>query len=94
MAYCASKTAVDNLTKSLARALAPAIRVISVAPGLADTEFVQGLDASWRDDQAQRTPLRRLARPEEVADAVLASATHLTFTTGAVLSVDGGRPLA
>jgi len=93
IAYCASKAAVDNLTQSLARALAPQIRVVSVAPGLADTEFVQGLDSAWRDEQATRTPLGRLAMPEEVAAAVLALATHLTFTTGTVIPVDGGRPL-
>ena len=92
--YCASKAAVDNMTKSLARALAPQIRVLSVSPGLADTEFVKSMDPGWRDEQAGRTPLRRLARPEEVAAAVVAAATHLTFTTGAVIPVDGGRPLA
>ena len=94
IAYCASKAAVDNLTRSLARALAPDIRVVSVSPGLVDTEFVRGLDQGWRDEQAGRTPLRRLADPEEVARAVLAAGTSLTFTTGAILPVDGGRPLA
>jgi 3-oxoacyl-[acyl-carrier protein] reductase len=93
IAYCASKAAVDNLTQSLARALAPEVRVVSVAPGLADTEFVQGLAQEWRDEQAARTPLGRLALPQEVAFAVLALATHLTFTTGSVIPVDGGRPL-
>lgn len=92
--YCASKAAVDNMTKSLARALAPAIRVVSVSPGLADTEFVKQMDQGWRDEQAARTPLQRLARPDEVASAVVALATHLTFTTGAVIPVDGGRPLS
>jgi 3-oxoacyl-[acyl-carrier protein] reductase len=92
--YCASKAAVDNMTKSLARALAPAIRVLSVSPGLADTDFVKSMDQGWRDEQAGRTPLRRLAMPEEVAAAVVAAAAHLTFTTGAVIPVDGGRPLA
>jgi 3-oxoacyl-[acyl-carrier protein] reductase len=91
--YCASKAAVDNMTKSLARALAPAVRVLSISPGLSDTEFVKSLDQRWRDEQAQRTPLQRLAYPEEVAAAVVAAATHLTFTTGAVIPVDGGRPL-
>lgn len=91
--YCASKAALDNLTKSLARALAPSIRVLSVSPGLADTDFVKSLDGAWRDEQAARTPLARLALPEEVAAAVVAAATHLTFTTGAVIPVDGGRPL-
>ncbi|MFM2402675.1 MAG: hypothetical protein RL223_555 [Pseudomonadota bacterium] len=94
IAYCASKAAVDNLTKSMARALAPAIRVLSVSPGLADTEFVKSMDRAWRDEQAARTPLQRLALPEEVAAAVVTAAAHLTFTTGAVIPVDGGRPLA
>lgn len=94
VAYCASKAAVDNMTRSLARALAPAIRVLSVAPGLADTDFVQSMDPAWRDEQARRTPLARLALPQEVGRAVAACASHLTFTTGAVIAVDGGRPLA
>jgi 3-oxoacyl-[acyl-carrier protein] reductase len=91
--YCASKAAVDNMTKSLARALAPRIRVVSVSPGLSDTEFVKSMDRNWRDEQSERTPLRRLAAPREVALAITALATHLTFTTGAVIPVDGGRPL-
>ena len=92
--YCASKAALDNMTKSLARALAPALRVVSISPGLVDTEFVKGLDEKWRKDQVSRTPLARLVAPEEVASAVLAVATHFTFSTGTVFAVDGGRPLA
>lgn len=93
IAYCASKAALDNLTISLARALAPKIRVVSVAPGLSDTEFVKGLDQDWRNEQASATPLGRLAMPQEVAAAVIAVATQLTFTTGAIIPVDGGRPI-
>ncbi|MFT0891476.1 SDR family NAD(P)-dependent oxidoreductase [Pseudochelatococcus sp. G4_1912] len=93
IAYCASKAAVDNLTKSLGRALAPKIRVVSIAPGLVDTDFVKSLDQDWRDDQARRTPLQRLADPQEIAQAVIASAVALTFMTGVVIPVDGGRPL-
>src|SRR5256885_2254144 len=52
VAYCASKAALDSMTKSLARALAPEIRVVSVSPGLVDTDFVKGLDQKWRDEQA------------------------------------------
>jgi 3-oxoacyl-[acyl-carrier protein] reductase len=92
--YCASKAAVDNMTQSLARALAPAVRVLSVSPGLVDTDFVKSLDPTWRDEQAARTPLGRLAAPEEVAAAVLVAVHDLTFTTGCVLCVDGGRPLS
>lgn len=91
--YCASKAAMDNMTKSLARALAPKIRVVSVSPGLVDTEFVKSMDPAWRDEQAARTPLRRLALPEEIAKAVVAMATSLSFATGAIFPIDGGRPL-
>jgi len=91
--YCASKAAIDNLTKSLARALAPAIRVLSVSPGLVDTEFVKSMDSGWRNDQANRTPLGRLAQPEEIAHAVLVAVRDMRFSTGCVLPVDGGRPL-
>jgi 3-oxoacyl-[acyl-carrier protein] reductase len=82
------------MTKSLARALAPRIRVVSVAPALVDTEFVKSLDQAWHDEQAARSPLGRLAKPEEVAAAVAAVITTLTFTTGCILTVDGGRTLA
>jgi NAD(P)-dependent dehydrogenase (short-subunit alcohol dehydrogenase family) len=92
--YCASKAALDNMTKSLARALAPRIRVVSVSPALVDTEFVKSMDRGWRDEQAARSPLGRLATPEEVANAVIAAITTLTFATGSILLVDGGRSLA
>ena len=93
VAYCASKAALDAMTKSLARALAPRIRVLSVSPGLVDTHFVKGVDQRWRDEQAARTPLRRLALPEEVAAAVLSVATVLRYSNGCIIPVDGGRPL-
>ncbi len=92
--YCASKAAVDNMTKSLARALAPKIRVVSVSPGLVANDFVQSMDKAWLDEQVIRTPLKRLAAPEEAAAAVIAAVKHLTFTTGSIIPVDGGRPLS
>ena len=92
--YCASKAALDNMTKSLARSLAPVIRVISVSPALVDTEFVKAMDPGWHDEQVARTPLGRLATPEEVATAVVTAITTLTFATGSIFLVDGGRSLA
>src|SRR6202790_696110 len=91
--YCASKAAVDNMTKSLARALAPKIRVVSIAPGVVDNAFIRSMDQRWLEEQVARTPLKRLAASEEVASAVVAAIKYLTFTTGAIISVDGGRPL-
>jgi 3-oxoacyl-[acyl-carrier protein] reductase len=92
--YCASKAAVDNMTKSLARALAPKIRVVSIAPGVVDNAFIRSMDPKWLEEQVGRTPLKRLAAPEEVASAVITAIKHLTFTTGAIIPVDGGRPLS
>lgn len=94
VAYCASKAALDSMTKSLARALAPAIRVVSVSPGLVDTEFVKNLDQKWRDEQAARTPLKRLATADEIGAAALAVAVSLKYSTGCIIPIDGGRPLA
>jgi 3-oxoacyl-[acyl-carrier protein] reductase len=94
VAYCASKAALNAMTISLGRALAPAIRVVSVSPGVVETEFIKGLDESWRREQMSRTPLGRLASPEDVADAVIAAATTLRCSTGCILPVDGGRPLS
>ena len=93
IAYCASKAAMDNMTLSLARALAPEIRVVSVAPGLVDTQFTGGWDPARRQHMIEHTPLGRLATPEDVGHAVIATATQLTFATGIVIPVDGGRPL-
>jgi 3-oxoacyl-[acyl-carrier protein] reductase len=93
VAYCASKAALNTMTVSLARALAPAIRVVSVCPGLVDTEFIKGLDENWRREQIERTPLGRLASPEDVGQAVLAVSTNLLYSTGSVITVDGGRLL-
>ncbi len=93
VAYCASKAALDNITMSLARALAPDIRVVSVSPGLVDTELSRSWDPAVRQHQIDATPLGRLANPDEVGRAVLAVATTLDFTNGSIITVDGGRPL-
>jgi 3-oxoacyl-[acyl-carrier protein] reductase len=93
IAYAAVKSAMDTLTKSLARALAPAIRVMSVSPGIVDTDFVPGRGAEQLAKLAPTIPLRRVATPEDVARAIAATATHLTYSTGSLIIVDGGRAL-
>jgi 3-oxoacyl-[acyl-carrier protein] reductase len=93
IAYCATKAGTDVMTKSLARALAPKVRVLGVAPGVVDTGFVAGRTAEVSAKLAAGTPLKRIASPEDVAQAVLACATHLGFATGTTLVVDGGRSL-
>lgn len=93
VAYCASKAALDSMTRSLARALGPAIRVVSVSPGWVMGEYAARMPAEMLDVQRNATPLNRLATPDDVAAAVSAVTNDLPFTTGAVISVDGGRPL-
>jgi 3-oxoacyl-[acyl-carrier protein] reductase len=93
VAYCASKAAMNNMTMSLARALAPEIRVVSLSPGWVMGEYARRMDPAYLQQQVDLTPLGRLAEPEDVADAVLALVTRLRFTTGAIIPVDGGRPL-
>lgn len=93
LAYCASKAALDNLTMSLARALAPKIRVVSVAPGWVMGEYAARMPPEVLEAQRARTPLGRLAEADDVAQAVLAVASSLRFSTGCIIPVDGGRPL-
>jgi 3-oxoacyl-[acyl-carrier protein] reductase len=93
VAYCASKAALDSMTRSLARALAPRIRVLSIAPGMVEGEYTQRFDPAMLAEQRERAPLKRIASNDDVANAVLAAATLLTFSTGNIIHVDGGRPL-
>lgn len=93
IAYCASKAALDSMTRSLARALAPQIRVVSVAPGLVDGDYARSFDPAWRQAQIGASPTGRLTQPEDVANAVLAVALLLPQTTGSILHVEGGRLL-
>lgn len=93
VAYCASKAALDSMTRSLGRALAPAVRVLSVSPGLVDGPYAESFDPAWIQEQIERTPAGRLVTAEDVAAAIYAAVVHLPMTTGAFLPVDGGRPL-
>jgi 3-oxoacyl-[acyl-carrier protein] reductase len=93
IAYGAAKAGIDVMGKSLARALAPEVRVMTVSPGVVATGFVPGRGAEFNDKAAASTPLKRVATAEDVAQAVLACATHLSYSTGATIIVDGGRAL-
>jgi len=89
MAYCASKAALICLTRSLAKALAPEIRVNCVAPGVVDTRWVAGKEAFMRAAR-ERTPLRRNGTPEDVAAVAVPLLLDAEFVTGQTIPVDGG----
>jgi 3-oxoacyl-[acyl-carrier protein] reductase len=91
MAYAASKAGVITMTKSLARALAPEIRVNAISPGLIRTHFA-GRPDSDSDFTAEEmaTPLKRLATADECAEVVLFLASSATAVTGQTILVDGG----
>jgi ketoreductase RED2 len=91
--YAVSKAALNHMTRLLASQLGPEIRVNAIAPGLIDTAWYDEAEEVWTSSREwvdAHTPLRRVGTPEDVAEAVL----HLTraqYTTGDVLTVDGGR---
>ena len=86
--YAMTKAALNHMTRLLANALAPEIRVNAVAPGLIDTPWTAGFD-ELRRAVTGMAPLARSGRPEEVAEAVLLLATA-SYITGEVVLVDGG----
>lgn len=94
--YAGAKGGVIAFTKSLAREMARHhIRVNCVAPGPTDTPLFASLPEKMRQALTRAIPLGRLARPEEVADAILFFASsHSDFITGQVLSVSGGLTMA
>jgi 3-oxoacyl-[acyl-carrier protein] reductase len=93
IAYSASKAGMIALTKSVAEALAPHnIRVNAVAPGLIDTEIIAGVGQERIDAIVDSTPLGRIGRAEDVAEAVLfLLSEQSSFITGQTLVVCGGR---
>ncbi len=89
--YGVSKAATNHLTRQLAHALGPEIRVNAVAPGLVDTPWT----ADWDEVRAQvraTAPLRRSGTPDDIAAAVL-GLVLAPYTTGAIVVADGGLTL-
>jgi pteridine reductase len=88
--YSAAKAGLIMLTQSLARELAPEIRVNAIAPG--PVLFpAEGLPAQVETEIIERTLLKRSGSPEDVAAAALYFAAHAPYVTGQMLSIDGGR---
>jgi NAD(P)-dependent dehydrogenase (short-subunit alcohol dehydrogenase family) len=95
--YCATKGAIIGLTRALAIELAPAVRAICVCPGPIETDMMRRSLAATPDPAATRKvweaypALRRVAQPEEIAEAILfAASPRSSFMTGNLIVVDGG----
>lgn len=90
--YCAAKAGLESLTRSLAQALAPQVRVNAIAPGA--IMWPQNTP-SQQNQQAiiDATQLKRLGTPEDIASAVCFLALDAHFVTGQILAIDGGRML-
>ena len=92
--YSSSKAAIISMTRTLAGALGPTIRVNAVAPGWLEGDWMERTLGDNYDRlmerRAKQTPLKRNARVEDVGAAVLTLATQLKFTTGQTVVIDGG----
>lgn len=88
--YCSAKAGLEMLTKSLARDLAPSIRVNAVSPGaIIWPENDSGMAA--QDDVLKQIPMGRMGKPEDVAKLVQFLIDDADYITGQVIAVDGGR---
>jgi 3-oxoacyl-[acyl-carrier protein] reductase len=92
--YAASKAALNNLTVSLARALAPKVRVNAVAPGFITGRWLQqGLGPAYEmvmKANEEKAPLGKVCDPQDVAEAIISLVTGSELITGQVLACDGG----
>lgn len=94
IAYCATKAGLNTMTLSLARALAPKIRVNAVCPGFIDSRWIRQGNPDWNlDDMVKDVPIPRASSPDDIADAIVFLASGTQMTTGQLLDVDGGQLL-
>ena len=90
--YGTSKAAVIALVRNLSSAVAPYIRINSVAPGLIETDMIESLDKKARKNIIENTPLQRIGETQDIANTVCYLLSEKSdFTTGQTLVTDGGR---
>ncbi len=92
--YNVTKAALIHLTRSLAKELAPGVRVNAICPGLVRTDMARALWESNEDSVAAHVPLRRLGEPSDIAEAaVFLASDRASWITGTTMVVDGGMLL-
>lgn len=90
--YGTSKAAVIALVRNLSSAVAPHVRINSVAPGLIETDMIESLDKKARKNIVENTPLQRIGQTQDIANTVSYLLSEKSdFTTGQTLVTDGGR---
>ena len=90
--YSISKAAVIGLIRSFAAALGPNVRVNGVAPGLIETDMTQDMDASLKVAMKEEAFLKKLGKPNDIAETVLfLLSDRAKFISGQTFVVDGGR---
>jgi 3-oxoacyl-[acyl-carrier protein] reductase len=92
MAYSAAKAAINNFTMTLAKQLAPDVRVNAVAPGYVATSFMAGADQDLRQSWLEHIPLRRFIEPSQLAGSYVYLAES-SYLTGMILAADAGFTL-
>jgi 3-oxoacyl-[acyl-carrier protein] reductase len=91
--YATSKAGLINLTRSLARTLAPEVRVNAVAPGHVDSPWQKDWPEDRKRATVERTPLRRACQPEDIAEVIFFLCAGAAMITGQTVIVDGGLTL-
>jgi 3-oxoacyl-[acyl-carrier protein] reductase len=92
LAYAASKAGVNSLTKTLARGLAPAVRVVGIAPGFLE-KATSGINKhpDFNAKIAPEIPLKRVATGDDIADVIMSLVNSMSYINGETIRVDGGR---
>jgi NAD(P)-dependent dehydrogenase (short-subunit alcohol dehydrogenase family) len=92
VAYAASKSGIDIMTRTLSKVLSPRIRIVSVVPGHME-KATSGIkkDPAINEKLAEMCPLKRIGYGDDIASTIEALCTHIRFSTGSIFIVDGGR---
>jgi 3-oxoacyl-[acyl-carrier protein] reductase len=92
LAYAAAKAGVNSLTRTLARGLAPAVRVVGIAPGFLE-KATSGInkDPGFNEKMAADIPLNRVATGDDIADVIMSLVNGMSYINGETIKIDGGR---
>ena len=94
VAYAAAKAGLNLMTQTLAKSLAPEIRMLAIAPGYLETPTSGAVKADGFNDWAAETsPLKRVGAADDIANTIESCIMNIRFTTGSLFVVDGGRTL-